>query len=187
MPPTQGAHKLSDFQRANCWPFVRWSQPASDSLEPWYSTFYVNRVIAQFTSEGRNPQFPILVDVGPQKGVFELSSGPLRKLPIARQQMLQRRSKLAQELQCSTFVNWATMGEQLGENLFIDQPTFKGERSGLTRWPPNPWSFGKLSFFQMSPNLLNFLTVDTFGSGDFPVKSSLRTDCSQLSNTVVFQ
>ena len=38
------------------------------------------------------------------------------------------------------------MGEQLGENLFVDQPTFKGERSGLTRWPTDPWSFGKLIF-----------------------------------------
>ena len=39
----------------------------------------------------------------------------------------------------------------------------------------------------MSPNLLNFVRVDMYGSGDFPVKSSLWTDCSQLSNTVVFQ
>ena len=39
----------------------------------------------------------------------------------------------------------------------------------------------------MSPNLLNFLTVAAYASGDFPVKSSLWTDWSQLSNTVVFQ
>ena len=95
------------------------------------------------------------------------------KLPVARQQMLQRRSKFAQELLCDPFINGATMGEQLGENHFLDQPTFKGERSGLMRWPPDPWSFGKMSFFQMSPNLLNFLTVDAYASGDFPVKSSL--------------
>jgi len=55
------------------------------------------------------------------------------------------------------------MGEQLGESLFFDRPTFKGERSGPTRWPTDPWSFGKLEFFQMSPNLLNFLTVDAYG------------------------
>ena len=79
------------------------------------------------------------------------------------------------------------MGEQLGDNLFLDEPTFKGERSGLTRWPTDPWSFEKLSFLQMSPNLLNFLTVDAYGSGDFPVKSFLWTDYSKLSNTVVFQ
>ena len=87
--------------------------------------------------------------------------------------MLQRRSKLAQELPFGTFINWAAVGEQLGENLFLDQPTFKGERSGLMRWPQDPWSFGKLPFLQMSPNLLNFLKVDAYGSGDFPVKSFL--------------
>ena len=114
-----------------------------------------------------------MVELSPQEGVFKLSSGPLRKLPVARQQMLQRRSKFAQELPCGTFINWATMGEQLGENLFFDQPTFKEERSGLTRWPPDPWSFGKLSFFQMSPNLLNFLTVDAYAPGDVSVKSFL--------------
>ena len=72
-------------------------------------------------AKARNPQLPVLVDLGPQKGVFKLSSGPLRKLPVARQQMLQRKSKLAKELPCGTFINWASMGEQLGENLFLDQ------------------------------------------------------------------
>ena len=27
-------------KRTNCWPFGRWSQPASDNSEPWNSTFY---------------------------------------------------------------------------------------------------------------------------------------------------
>ena len=40
MPRTQGEHKLSDFQRPNCWAFRRWSQPASDSSEPWHSALY---------------------------------------------------------------------------------------------------------------------------------------------------
>ena len=71
-------------------------------------------------AKARNPQLPVLVNLDPQKGVFELSSGPLRKLPISRQQMLQRRFKLAKELPCGTFINWAGMGEQLGENLFFD-------------------------------------------------------------------
>ena len=70
--------------------------------------------------------------------------------------MLQRRSKLAQELPCGTFINWTTMGEQLRENLFLDQPTFKVERSGLTRWQTDPWSFGKLSFFSDESQFTQF-------------------------------
>ena len=162
MSGTQGAHKLSDFsKRTNHWPFGRCSQPASDRSEPWHSAFYGQSGDCAIHQRRQGiHSFPFW-SIWALRKVSELSSGRLRKLPVARQHMLQRKSKLAQELPCGTFINWATMGEQRGEKLFLDQPTFKGERRGLTRWPPDPWSFGKLSFFQTNPNLLNFLTVDT--------------------------
>ena len=70
--------------------------------------------------------------------------------------MLQRSSKLAQELSCGNFIKWTTMGEQLRENLFFEQSTFKGERSGLMMWPTDPWSFGKLSFFSDESQFAQF-------------------------------
>ena len=107
MPQTQGAHKLSDFQRGQIVGHLEGvvgQRQRAQNLGIPLST--VNRVIVQFTSEGKESTVPVLVDLDPQKGV-----GPLRKLPVARQKMLQRRYKLAQELPCSTFINWATMGD----------------------------------------------------------------------------
>ena len=115
-------------RKSNCWPFGMWTQPAPDSSEPWHSAFYGQSGDCAIHQRRQGiHSFLFSSTLALRKASSSCQVGPLRKLPVARQQMLQRRSKLAQELPCGTFINWA-MGEQLRENLFLDQPTFKGEK-----------------------------------------------------------
>ena len=174
MPQTKGAHDLCDFQRGG---IVGQSEGGVSSRQ---ITQYlgipvsiVNWVIVQFTSEGKESIDSRSGRSGPSERCLRAVKRSIEKTPHYKA------AEVAEEIQVSSrtavryLLQLGYYGRAAQRKPLHRPATIQRRRSGVMRWPTDPWSFGKLSFFQMSPNLLNFLAVDACGSGDFPIKSSL--------------
>ena len=145
MTQIQEAYDLYDFQRGR---IVGQSEGGisqrqiAQNLGILHST--VNRAIVQFTSENNESTASHSGRSGPSERCLRAVKRSIEKTPGCKA------ADVAEEVQVSSStVVWylhqlGYCGRASRRKSLLRPANIQGERSGLTRWPPDPWSFGKL-------------------------------------------
>ena len=161
MPQTQGSYDLSDFQRGR---IVGQSEGGvsqhqiAQNLGIPLST--VNRVIVQFTGEGKESTASHSGRSGPSERCRRAVKRSIEKTPRCKA------ADVAEEVQ----VGWSTAVHQLryygraaGRKPLLRSANIERRKKWADEMTTRPLEFCKTVIFQVSPNLLNFLTVDAYG------------------------
>ena len=164
-------------KRTNCWPFGRWNQIAQNLGIP-LST--VNRVIVQFTSEGKESTASCSGRSGPSDRCLRAIKRSIEKTPRYKAANVVEEVHVGSRTAVRYLHQLGYDGRAARRKPLLRPANIQRRKKWADEMANGPLTLWQTVFFFRWVPIYSIFWVDVYGSGDFPVKRSLWTDCSQL-------